>query len=90
MRARKYDHAAPTTIEPDDCFYIQHQAEMVGKDRIDLAVDPPPDLVIEIDVASTTALQAYEALQVKAILADATRCGSPPRSITNCRIPPGS
>ena len=51
-------------IEPDDCFYIQHQAEMVGKDRIDLTVDPPPDLVLEIDVTSTTALQAYEALQV--------------------------
>jgi Uma2 family endonuclease len=51
-------------IEPDDCFYIQHQAAMVGKDRVDLAVDPPPDLVIEIDVTSTTALQAYEALQV--------------------------
>src|SRR3989454_1229956 len=51
-------------IEPDDCFYIQHQAEMVGKDRIDLTVDPPPDLVIEIDVTSTTALQAYKALQV--------------------------
>ena len=51
-------------IEPDDCFYIQHQAAMVGKDRIDLTVDPPPDLVLEIDVTSTTALQAYEALQV--------------------------
>jgi Uma2 family endonuclease len=51
-------------IEPDDCFYIQHQAAMVGKDRIDLAVDPPPDLAIEIDVTSTTALQAYAALQV--------------------------
>ena len=32
---------------------------MVGKDRIDLTMDPPPDLVIEIDVTSTTALQAY-------------------------------
>ncbi len=54
-------------IEPDDCFYIQHQAVMVGKDRIDLAVDPPPDLVIEVDVTSTTALQAYAALQVPEI-----------------------
>ena len=58
-------------IEPDDCFYIQHQAEMVGKDRIDLTVDPPPDLVLEIDVTSTTALQAYEALpaEKEAVLA---------------------
>ena len=51
-------------IEPDNCFDIQPQARMVGEDRIDLAVDPPLDLVIEIDVTSTTTLQAYEALQV--------------------------
>jgi Uma2 family endonuclease len=59
---RREDMAAG--IEPDDCFYIQHQAMMVGKDRIDLTVDPPPDLVIEVDVTSPTALRAYEALQV--------------------------
>ncbi len=29
-------------IEPDDCFYIQHQAAMVGKDRIDLTVPTYP------------------------------------------------
>ena len=52
------------SIEPDDCFYIQHQAAMVGKDRIDLALAPPPDLAIAIAVTSTTALQAYAALQV--------------------------
>jgi Uma2 family endonuclease len=51
-------------IEPDDCFYIQHQAAMVGKDRIDLTVDPSPDLALEIDVTSSTALEAYAALQV--------------------------
>ena len=27
-------------IEPDDCFYIQHHAAMVGKERLDLGVDP--------------------------------------------------
>ena len=26
-------------IEPDDCFYIQHHAAMVGKERLDLRVD---------------------------------------------------
>jgi Uma2 family endonuclease len=62
---RRKDMAAG--IEPDDCFYIQHQALMVGKDRIDLMVDPPPDLVIEVDVTSTTELQAYEALRVPEI-----------------------
>jgi Uma2 family endonuclease len=56
---RREDMAAG--IEPDGCFYIQHQAVMVGKDRLDLTVDPPPDLVIEVDVTSPTALRAYEA-----------------------------
>lgn len=35
-----------------------------GKDRIDLTVDPPPDLAIEVDVASKTGLDAYLALGV--------------------------
>jgi Uma2 family endonuclease len=52
-------------IEPDDCFYIEHYAQMIGKDRIDLTVDPPPDLAIEIDVTSKTGLDAYQALGVR-------------------------
>jgi Uma2 family endonuclease len=37
-------------LEPDDCYYI-HQAErMAGQDIIDLATDPPPDLVVEVDI----------------------------------------
>ena len=39
-------------FEPDSCFYIQNEEQVRGKDRIDLAVDPPPDLVIEIDITS--------------------------------------
>ncbi|BAY78570.1 hypothetical protein NIES25_50450 [Nostoc linckia NIES-25] len=31
-------------VEPDDSFYIQNHARMIGKERIDLKVDPPPDL----------------------------------------------
>jgi Uma2 family endonuclease len=62
---RREDMAAG--IEPDDCFYIQHQAVMVGKERIDLTVDPPPDLVIEVDVTSPTTLRAYETLRVPEI-----------------------
>lgn len=54
-------------IEPDDCFYIQNHAQMIGKDRVDLAVDPPPDLAIEVDVTSKTQLTAYEALKVPEI-----------------------
>jgi len=38
-------------LEPDECFYIQNQARIRGKQVIDLNQDPPPDLVIEIDIA---------------------------------------
>ncbi len=51
-------------IEPDNCFYIQNYRLMIGKRRLDLTVDPPPDLAIEVDVTSKTQLSAYEALGV--------------------------
>jgi Uma2 family endonuclease len=51
-------------LEPDDCFYIQNYQAVIGKDRIDLEVDPPPDLAIEADLTSPTQRDAYEALGV--------------------------
>jgi Uma2 family endonuclease len=39
-------------FEPDSCFYIQNEIRVRGKEKLDLAVDPPPDLVIEIDISS--------------------------------------
>ncbi|MDG2617771.1 Uma2 family endonuclease [Thermoleptolyngbya sichuanensis XZ-Cy5] len=51
-------------VEPDECFYIQHEAAIRGKKRIDLGVDPPPDLVIEIDITARTRLGNYEKLRV--------------------------
>ena len=39
-------------VEPDDCFYIQNAPHITGKTTIDLAVDPPPDLVVEIDTTN--------------------------------------
>ena len=51
-------------IEPDTCFYIQNARRMIGKRRLNLSVDPPPDLAIEIDVTSKTQLSAYVALGV--------------------------
>lgn len=41
-------------VEPDECFYIQNEPMMRGKTEIDLTVDPPPDLVIEIDNTSSS------------------------------------
>jgi Uma2 family endonuclease len=51
-------------IEPDDCFYIKNYQAVIGKERIDLSVDPPPDLSLETDVTSKTAAAAYKALGV--------------------------
>lgn len=39
-------------FEPDTCFYIQNVASVLGKERIDLRSDPPPDLVIEVEVTN--------------------------------------
>ena len=38
-------------VEPDACFYTANAAGIIGKERIDLKVDPPPDIVVEIDVS---------------------------------------
>jgi len=51
-------------LEPDQCFYIHNEAAIRGKTRIDLTVDPPPDLAIEIDVTSRTHPSIYMALRV--------------------------
>lgn len=53
-------------FEPDSCFYIQHEAAMRGKNALDLRVDPPPDLVIAIDIThpSLDKFPIYAALGV--------------------------
>jgi len=35
--------------EPDSCYYIQHEAFVRNKDKIDFDNDPPPDLVVDIE-----------------------------------------
>jgi Uma2 family endonuclease len=56
-------------LEPDECFYIQNQAKIRGKKAIDLNTDPPPDLVIEIDITNSVSdrLEIYAALGVPEI-----------------------
>lgn len=72
-RSINYDALGSTTlksenmtqgVEPDACFYIQNQAAIIGKNRINLSVDPPPDLAIEIDLTSRTQLENYQILGV--------------------------
>ncbi|MGI0496161.1 Uma2 family endonuclease [Limnospira platensis] len=64
---REYDSFTPVTmglpeqsaIEPDYCFYINHWQAVSGKERIDWRKDPPPDLVLEIDVTSYSDILDY-------------------------------
>jgi len=42
-------------FEPDQCFYVQNEPRMWQKLEVDLAVDPPPDLAIEIDMSRRSA-----------------------------------
>jgi Uma2 family endonuclease len=53
-------------LEPDECYYIQHEAQMRGRDEVDLKNDPPPDLVIEVDITHhpIDRMQIYAALGV--------------------------
>jgi Uma2 family endonuclease len=39
-------------IEPDECFYLKNALKMRGKRKLDFAVDPPPDLAVEIDLTT--------------------------------------
>lgn len=41
-------------FEPDSCFYVKSAERIRGKKRLDLSVDPPPDLVIEIDITTSS------------------------------------
>ena len=71
ITGRKYEPFGSTTfkkegiagVEPDACFYIQNYQYMIGRRRLQVD-DPPPDLAIEIDVTSKTAIEAYEAIGV--------------------------
>jgi Uma2 family endonuclease len=53
-------------LEPDECYYIQNEAVIRGKTTIDLTIDPPPDLAIEIDITnpSLPRLPIYASLGV--------------------------
>lgn len=38
--------------EPDNAYYIQNQPLVAGR-RVDLQTDPPPDLIVEVDITHT-------------------------------------
>jgi Uma2 family endonuclease len=41
-------------LEPDNCYWIANAPALQGKKKLDLRVDPPPDLAIEVDVTSSS------------------------------------
>ncbi|MBA2733151.1 MAG: Uma2 family endonuclease, partial [Acidobacteria bacterium] len=55
--------------EPDTSFYVQNAARIIGQRTIDLEVDPPPDVVVEIDTTneSLSKFNIYAALGVPEI-----------------------
>lgn len=53
-------------LEPDKCYYIQHEAFARGEDEVDFLKDPPPDLVLEVDhtAKSIKKMPIYQAMGV--------------------------
>lgn len=53
-------------LEPDQCYYVLNEPAVRGKRKLDLSIDPPPDLAIEIDISrsSLNKLKIYAALGV--------------------------
>ncbi|WP_421659401.1 Uma2 family endonuclease [Leptothermofonsia sp. ETS-13] len=54
--------------EPDSCYYIQNIERIQGR-TVDLLTDPPPDLVLEVDITSpsTRKLSIYGQLGIPEI-----------------------
>jgi Uma2 family endonuclease len=48
FRRRRYQRG----LEPDRCYWITNEPAVRGKRKLDLRIDPPPDLAIEVDVTS--------------------------------------
>jgi Uma2 family endonuclease len=65
MRTRKKKKGS----EPDACFYVQSAPVIGNRIQIDFAVDPPPDIVVEVDVHhdSRDKFSIYAALGVPEI-----------------------
>jgi Uma2 family endonuclease len=41
-------------LEPDQCYYLANSPRVIGKKTIDLAIDPPPDLAIEVEISRSS------------------------------------
>src|SRR5262249_26518776 len=53
-------------LEPDECYWIEHEAQMRSKEEYGQENDPPPDLVLEVEVSRSVLdrMGIYAALKV--------------------------
>jgi len=53
-------------FEADESYYIEHAEQIRPKQEVDLLVDPPPDLVIEVEITSSAIrkLKLFAAMNV--------------------------
>jgi Uma2 family endonuclease len=56
-------------LEPDECYWIQHESIVRGRMDYDIQRDPPPDLVLEVEISRSVLnrLGIYAALGVPEI-----------------------
>ena len=54
-------------LEADECYYVRSEPLVRGKDNVDINVDPPPDLALEVDITRQVLarLPIYAALGVR-------------------------
>ena len=46
-------------FEPDSCFYFENESKMRGVKRLDMTVQPAPDLIIEVDITSLSTFRQH-------------------------------
>lgn len=56
-------------FETDESYYITNAAQLFGKKDLDFEVDPPPDLVIEVELTSSAIkkMQLFAAMHVREV-----------------------
>jgi Uma2 family endonuclease len=64
MTCRRF--GAQKGLEPDDCYWIENEPAVRGRRDINLEIDPPPDLVLEVEFSRSALnrMGIYAALRV--------------------------
>jgi Uma2 family endonuclease len=63
------DEAKKLGLEPDECFYVAMEAPPASEGEFDLSVNPPPNLVVEVEISRGTIPKQpiYAALGIREI-----------------------